>query len=389
MRLLHVTRELLADQRYGLGRSLLPVVAELQQRGMAVRYLCQADVTAAALAKRNRWVHRLRSLPGVARHPNRQLMISAWAERLQMGWFAAQVARAEGVTHVHLHDPWMGLGFLLGKNRYRLGMVRWGVTEHGFGCYSRATHDDGLLQGVASQRILRRIEQLVLNHADWVTLPTPAAADALARDLALPLIPAHWYVVPHARPVVAPMDKALARKTLGWQQDWLVVLGVGRLVPLKRFDLLLNACLGLAQAFPQLHLQLLGGGDASALMAHAAVAGFADRLHIIETEAVAPYLRAADIYASTSETESFGLANLEALAAGLPALCTSVGGVPDVVGNGAWLIPGQAMVVQDSLAELLRSPELRYVIAQRGLARASSWPDIKNVTDSYVAIYQK
>ena len=138
---LMVTRESSGDRRYGLGRSLMPVVQTLQARGWQVRYLCQDDLPDSAKAGRARWLTRLGRLPGLSGIPNRQLMLGALAERLQMGWFAAQTARQDGFTSVYLHDPWLACGFWLGMNILGLRGVRWGVAEHGFGCYSRATHD--------------------------------------------------------------------------------------------------------------------------------------------------------------------------------------------------------------------------------------------------------
>ena len=54
-RVLMVTREQLADRRYGLGRSLLPVVEALTAQGWTVPYLCQHDLQPAQLAKRQQW----------------------------------------------------------------------------------------------------------------------------------------------------------------------------------------------------------------------------------------------------------------------------------------------------------------------------------------------
>jgi glycosyltransferase involved in cell wall biosynthesis len=49
---------------------------------------------------------------------------------------------------------------------------------------------------------------------------------------------------------------------------------------------------------------------------------------------VAPLLAAADLYLLPSESESFGLSALEALASGVPVIATNVGGLPEVVANG-------------------------------------------------------
>lgn len=257
---LMVTRELSGDRCYGLGRSLLPVVEALQGRGWRVRYLCQDDLPDTAKVGRMSWLTRLGYLPGLRGVPNRQLLLGALAERLQMGWFAAQTARAHEFTFVHLHDPWLAWGFWLGMKAFRLRNVRWGVAEHGFGCYSRATHEDGLMQGPRVQRWLRRHEAFTLAAANWVTAPTQLSLDQLARDLALPFNPDHWQAIPHASPQLVLTSRAQARQALGWSETDFYVLGVGRLMPLKRFDVLVDACTSLMGRHASLHVQLLGGG---------------------------------------------------------------------------------------------------------------------------------
>jgi glycosyltransferase involved in cell wall biosynthesis len=266
--------------------------------------------------------------------------------------------------------------------------LRWGIGVHGFGCYSRATHEDGLTQGPRLQRWLRRIEAAILDAANWVTAPTQLALDQLARDLALPFNPKHWRVVPHAAPQMVMLDRVLARKQLGWQADGFHVLGVGRLANVKRFDILVAACASLATRYPALHLHLLGDGDRSTLQQIADAAGFGDRLHFAVVDDVGPYLSAADAYASTSVTESFGLANFEALFAGLPCICTAVGGVPEVMGQGAWLIPVDQDVLAGALEELMRRPEIRQMLSARAAVQAKRAPNLQRVVDQYVEIFR-
>ena len=386
---LMVTRELSADRRYGLGRSLMPVVEALSGKGWRVRYLCQDDLPEAAKTSRRQWLARLTRLPGMAGAPPRQQLLGALAERLQMGWFAAQTAHHEAFTCVHLHDPWLASGFRLGLTALRLRNIRWGVAEHGFGCYSRATHEDGLTQGPRAQRWLRRIEASTLAAAHWVTAPTQLSLDQLARDLALPSNPGHWQTIAHAAPPMVLPGREQARRTLGWNESGFYVLGVGRLAPLKRFDLLVDACASLAGRHPSLHLQLLGGGDAHSLQQRADAAGFGSRIHFAVVDDVKPYLAAADLYASTSVTESFGLANLEALMAGLPCICTAVGGVPEVMGQGAWLIPVDQTALAGALDELIKQPGQRQALAARAVAQARRAPGLQWVTDRYAELYQK
>ena len=382
-----VTRELPGDRRYGLGRSLTPVLDELTGRGWRVRYLCQEDLPAPALTRRQLWVKRVAALPGFSNVGRRQQLLAAFAERLQMGWFAAQISRDEGYATIHLHDPWLGAGFWLGAKAMRLRHVRWGIGVHGFGSYSRATHEDGLTQGPRLQRWLRRIEAAILGAANWVTVPTQLALDQLARDLALPSNPNHWRVIAHAAPHMAMSNRVLMRNQLGWSADGFHVLGVGRLAPVKRFDLLVAACASLASRYPALHLHLLGDGDRSPLQHIADAAGFGDRLHFAVVDDVRPYLSAADAYVSTSVTESFGLANFEALIAGLPCICTAVGGVPEVMGQGAWLIPVDPFALESALEELICRPEVRQMLSARASAQAKRAPNLQRVVDQYVEIF--
>lgn len=384
-----VTRETGPDRRYGLGRSLQPVVDGLHRQGIAATYFCQEDLPPARIAQREDVLRRICGLPGVRGRVTRQVMARAWIERLHVGFSAGRRARASGATHVHVHDPWIAVGLVAGLLGRGGGRIRWGITEHGFGSYAEATRLDGLEQGPRARRLLRAIERFMLARAHWVLAPTLSALEALAADLRCARA-LHWHAVPHARPPIAPADaqrRAQARAQLGIGSDALVVLGIGRLVPLKRFDLLLQACA--AQRDARLRLVLLGAGDAQALHAQAEALGFGGQLQVAFVEDVTPYLHAADVYVSTSSTESFGLANLEALCAGLPSICTAVGGVPEVMGEAARLIPQDATGLQEALSGMLSEPEKRHHWATRAKARATAWPDADEVTRRYVAIYEE
>lgn len=387
--LLMVTREQGADYRYGLGRSVAPVVAELRRRGLRVRCLSQADLSTARLGKRELWLRRLLTIPGLDSRPDLIRLATAWAERLDVGLFAAELAKQEAYTHVHLHDPWIAVGFWVGCLFRGCKGVKWGVTEHGFGCYSRATLEDGLIQGPRTQRWMRRIEAWILRESNWVVAPTHLALRRVMIDLGVPALPSHWSIIPHARPSLSlPPSRAVARKQLGWESGALYVLGVGRLVPLKGFDALLDACVALADVCPELRLCLLGDGDPGALIQRSDRAGFGRRLQVLAVDDVAPYLAAADVYVSLSTTESFGLANLEAVTAGLPAICTSVGGVPEVLGEGACLIDAERGGISGVLRTFLESAATRERWSEKARSWSRRWPDITEVGDAYMALYQ-
>lgn len=388
MKVLMVTREAVADRRYGLGKSLQPLVAELERRGIPVGYLTRGDLgvrSVAAMQSLHRALLALLRRRLIAE--DTAALAYGIAERVNMGRLAAKVAAREGYTHVHCHDPVIAWGFRWLSRWQPRRRASWGVTEHGFGSYMQAFHEDGALLPTNRMRRLRRWEARILRRADWVITPTRGCRAQLARDLSVHPIPPWWRVIPHAVPTLRAYERRQARAQLGWEAGACYVIAVGRLAPLKQFPALVAACAKLAA--PQLRLVIIGEGERAPLQHLADSLGLGPRLSFAVSDDMGLYYAAADIYVSTSSTESFGLANLEALAAGVPSICTAVGGVPDVVGAGAYLIPaGDESALVGALRELVADPGARARLARRGLERVAGWPDTAHIAELYLAAYQ-
>ena len=118
------------------------------------------------------------------------------------------------------------------------------------------------------------------------------------------------------------------RDELGLPQDAMVIGGLGRLVSGKRFDVLVDA-LALLPDVPaegrSARLLLVGDGtERAALEQRARSVGVADRVVFAgERDDVPELLAAMDVLGAPSTVETFGLALLEALAAGLPVRWSS------------------------------------------------------------------
>lgn len=393
MRILHVTRELAGDRRFGIGRSLDPVIRALQLDGHEVRYLTQQDQGPRAMQAQQRWTERL--LPRMRRAwgDAGDLFLRVWIERLNMGRLAAKVAATWPADVVHLHDPWMAWGFRVGRwiNGPRARACRWGFTEHGFGSYTQAIGEEGVPYTPSLRRLNLWLERSVAMAADWVVCPTHLGLHRLAQDLGVAQAPRHWVAIPHARPVLTPMTRDDARQRVDWCDDRVNVLAVGRLNPVKRFDTLVQACLRTGR---RMRLTILGEGGPGPLHAlvDAAQAGERLLLEVRLVDDVGPWLCAADVYVSSTRNESFGMANLEALAAGAPALCTAAGGVPEVMGDGARLVPAQdeglVEVLTAGLIDLIDNPSERARLGAAGAAHAAQWPDAAAVGRRYEALYR-
>jgi glycosyltransferase involved in cell wall biosynthesis len=108
---------------------------------------------------------------------------------------------------------------------------------------------------------------------------------------------------------------------------------VGRLAPAKNYPgLLRSVALALPQV-PDLKLWIIGDGrEASALKALAAELGIAGAVEFFgEQSAVGDWLSCADVFVLSSVSEGLPISILEAMAAGLPAIVTDVGGMPEVL----------------------------------------------------------
>ena len=385
MKVLMVTRETASDRRYGLGKSLAPLVEGLSLAGVPTLYFDQTESQSVPL--RGPFV----LLPEILGFWGRKLKspcLFALEERIRVGMAAAAHAKALQLTHVHLHDPWLALGFLVGAFGFSKDMILWGVTQHGYGSYANAARVDGIPQSRGLNRCLHTLERKLLERASWVITPTRQAFGQLLEDLGVAVPPSNWRVIPHPRPEFEVLSKARARQILGISDSDVVMLAIGRLVPLKHFDRIIEAFAALSEKSPALSLVILGGGDPSALQGLARRLGVDSRIRILCVDEVASYLFAADLYVSASETESFGLANFEALCAGLPCICSSVGGVPEVLRDGALLYDPESSRLEDLLLPLIQDAKRREDLGRKGLEVVKDYPSRHEIVRKYLDVYQ-
>lgn len=187
-------------------------------------------------------------------------------------------------------------------------------------------------------------------------------------------------------------DRRLAvRAALGIPEGAFVVGGVGRLVPGKRFDVAVRA----VAALPGVWLLLAGDGpQAPALRALAARLGAADRIRLLgecgaegdgPVPGVPALLSAVDTFVSTSREESFGLAAVEALAAGLPVLhdaCPAIDDLSAAHAPGATRIAGSP----DELTAVLRQ-RIQACPDRRPPPRAVGHYDIRRSSERLMDVY--
>jgi glycosyltransferase involved in cell wall biosynthesis len=146
-----------------------------------------------------------------------------------------------------------------------------------------------------------------------------------------------------------------------------VIVYTGRLVSYKGLPMLLETWRQLAGERSEGTLVLVGEGSGdmhdceSALREFVRQHGLEPRVRFTGAAAnVDDWLRAADLFVFPTENEAFGLSLVEAMACGLPAVTTAVGGIKDYVthGRNAWVIaPGDGAALAAAVRALLDAPD--------------------------------
>ncbi len=152
-----------------------------------------------------------------------------------------------------------------------------------------------------------------------------------------------------------PGDRAAARRALGLPEQERILLGVGRLVPVKGFARFAAAL----TALPDTRLVLVGDGGDRNKIARRAAPG---RLHLLgplPPDGVAQACRAADLLVLPSTREGWPNVVTEALASGLPVVAFAVGGVPEILTDpryGRAIPPGDRGAFLSAVRTMLDAP---------------------------------
>ncbi len=174
-------------------------------------------------------------------------------------------------------------------------------------------------------------------------------------------------------------------------EDSTVLFYAGRLVPEKNLSLLIEtmarldpAIYRLAIAGTGILLDTLRRECAASGLRHVTFLG-----HVADRETLADYYANADVFVHPNPREPFGIAPLEAMAAGLALVAPNAGGVTSYANtSNAWPAPATPAAFADAVTAVSASPAERAVktAAARRTAERHRWPD---VTDRYLQLYRE
>ena len=159
----------------------------------------------------------------------------------------------------------------------------------------------------------------------------------------------------------------------------------------KGHDVLLDAAASVLRRFPDAHFDIIGAGpERAALEARAAALAIAGGVSFLgHCEDIPARLAAADLFVLPSRSEAFPNAVLEAMAMGVPAIASAIGGLLEVIEdqrNGLLVPPGDAAALAAAIGALLADPIRAAQMGAAARARAEEFSFTRMVA-SFERVY--
>ncbi|MBS1787349.1 MAG: glycosyltransferase family 4 protein [Acidobacteria bacterium] len=175
---------------------------------------------------------------------------------------------------------------------------------------------------------------------------------------------------------------------------------VGRLVPIKNFELFLQSARIVADKHAHVRFHIVGqpGFLESDMEYFRQIEAQMRRLNLTElitfhqpVEDLSSILGGFDVLVSSSHIETFGRTLVEAMAMSKPIVATAVGGVPEVIADGevGFLVrAGDAEAFAESICRLVEDTDLREAMGRKGLQRVLERFDVRAITKRWEQTYE-
>ena len=262
---------------------------------------------------------------------------------------------------------------------------RWGVpliatihaTEHG--------RNNGIHTGL--QQLIHRAEQQLVSAADWIICCSQAMRDEVAR------------LFGRSRESITVIPNGVDLRNLGAgtaPRSKADILFIGRLVPEKGVQHLIEAAPAILHEFPEARVLITGSGPFEPeLRRIAQQLGLADQvcfLGFVDDQYRNNLLVTAAAAIFPSLYEPFGIVALEAMAAGAPVVVTETGGLQEIVKHGVdglKCYPGDVAGLAAAINQLLGDPELVQRLTAGAGEKIRSSYDWGVLAEKTIAVYRK
>ena len=275
------------------------------------------------------------------------------------------------------------------------------ITFHALGKVRRL--HQGKSDGFPDDRFA--IEERIVDEADAIVAECPQEKADLVEHYNAD--PARISLVPAGFDPgeLEPVNKMIARIAMGLPLDERLILQLGRMVPRKGVDNVIQALARLQERHEISARLVVVGGEADEpdplstpeigrLQEIAEAEGVADQVSFVGRkgrEMLRLYYSAADVFVTTPWYEPFGITPLESMACATPVIGARVGGIKTTVKDGetGYLVPPRDPdALAERLAHLFRNPELIELLGARGKQHVRENYTWKQVTRALADLYE-
>ncbi len=236
-----------------------------------------------------------------------------------------------------------------------------------------------------------RITRFSIEHSDGITAVSDFLADETARDFGVDR--GRIQVVPNfIDPEIYHPGKEPCHRAALAPDGEKILMHVSNFRPVKRVEDVVRIYARVRGRLPARLVFVGDGPERPRALQVAEELGVADGVLFLGKHAsVDELLSCADLFLLPSESESFGLAALEAMACGAPVVATRVGGLPEVVVEdevGHLLGVGDVDGMAEAAIRILSDPQLHRRMSAAGHAHAVAAFAKERVVPRYEAVYQ-
>lgn len=282
----------------------------------------------------------------------------------------AILAQARGMTHLHAHFGTAATTVAMLASR--LTRIPYSFTAHAKDIYDKSVDRGELKEKIAGARFVITVSEYNRRH-----LVELAGEELTGKILRL----------------YNGIDLHRFQPDPSIQREPDLILAVGRLVEKKGFHYLLQACRLLQSRERPFRCLIVGEGAERASLAEqinalrlgdrTVLAGAQTQEHLLETLKRATVLVLPSVVSRTGDRDGLPTVLLEALALRLPAISTTLAGIPEIIEHGKTGLlvpPGDPTLLATAIGEILANSELRAQLARAGRFKAEEAFDIrKNV----------
>ncbi len=315
--------------------------------------------------------------------------------------YILKFCKREGKSYDLIHANFWMSGLVAAQIKRAIA-IPFVVTFHALGRVRR------FHQGEADQFPTERIaiEERIIAQADRIIAECPQEEEDLIR----------FYNADPAKITIIPggfdpsqfwsVGKALARVALGLDPNEKLILQLGRMVPRKGVDTVIQGFAHLLSHYSIAAKLIIVGGESDEpnptitpelgrLEAIAKQEGVLDKVTFVGRrgrDVLKWYYSAADVFVTTPWYEPFGITPVEAMACGTPVIGANVGGVKFTVRDGetGYLVPPKNPdAIAERIAHLYHHPELLSLFRQQAIRRANTLFTWQKVTGAIANLYEE